>query len=106
MLRRVCVRHPRDHGLVDVLGCDQVEDDRHQAGVLDPFVSAREVVDRDSRPEDLTDLKRRSGGWKRAYSSSILSAKRRVIAGPKMPGNSVCSRWQSALLKVLRSLAS
>ena len=46
-----------DHRLINVLGCDQVKNDRHQAGVFNPLVSAREVVHRDSRPEHLTDAK-------------------------------------------------
>src|ERR1700733_9866992 len=43
-------------GLVDVLGCDQVEDNRDEPGVLDAFVPGRRIVDRDSRPENLPRL--------------------------------------------------
>jgi hypothetical protein len=48
---------PRDHRFVDVLRCDQVENDRDEPCVLDPLVATGQVVDRDSRPENLTDSK-------------------------------------------------
>src|SRR5271165_6899043 len=43
----------RAFGLLDVLGRNQVKDDRHESRILNPFVARRWVVDRDSRPENL-----------------------------------------------------
>ena len=53
-MRRVpATRRSLGLGLLDVLGRDQVEDDRHQSGVLDAFVARRRIVDRDGGPENL-----------------------------------------------------
>ena len=49
--------HTRDHRLVDVLACDQIEDHRNKPCVLDPLVATRWIVHGDSRPEDLADSK-------------------------------------------------
>ena len=48
--------HPLGLGLLDVPWGDQVQDDRHQPGVLDPFVLGGRVVDGDPRPEELSQL--------------------------------------------------
>ena len=53
-------------GLVDVLGCDQVENDRYQSSVLDSFVPRRRIVDRDSRPENLPRFEA-APGWMEAF---------------------------------------
>ncbi len=47
----------RDHRFVDVLRCDQIEDDRHQPCVLDPLLATGWIVHRHSHPEDLANSK-------------------------------------------------
>ena len=45
--------HSLGFDLLDVLGRNQVEDDRHESGVLDSFVMTRWIVNRDARPQNL-----------------------------------------------------
>src|ERR1700693_951273 len=48
-------------GVVEVSSGDQVEDDRHEAGLLNGFATRRRIVDSDGNPEAL------SGGETRAW---------------------------------------
>ena len=90
--------HPLALGLLDVLGRNQVQHDRHEAGILDAFVTRRRIVDRDSRPQDLPRSES-AAGWVESVVELIdLVGEKATDRGTEDPGElSVQEMTQRAL---------
>ena len=54
--------HSLGFDFLDVLGCNQVEDDWHESGVLNALVMTRWIIDCDSHPQHLPRFEI-AAGW-------------------------------------------